>query len=78
MIKCKTCLCNNCDYGSCKESVCKLHRCNKEQKIIKLAFPIKVCEEYIDKSLSIITRVKKVFKEQIIRNKFLLEKRGIF
>ena len=65
MIKCKTCLCNNCDYGYCKESVCKLHRCNKEQKIIKLAFPIKVCEEYIDKSLSIITRVKKYLKNRL-------------
>ena len=70
MLDCKECICNNCDYGYCRKNICSIHKCNKEQEIFKLAFPISNCEEYIDKSLSIFNRVKKY-----IANRFSKDKR---
>lgn len=61
MIECKECLCNNCDYGYCKKVICNLHKRNLDQKVIRSAFPIDNCEEYIDKTLNFFVRLKKYF-----------------
>lgn len=67
MLECEKCLCNTCDYSYCKKSICSLHKRNAEQKIIRLAFPIEKCEEYIDETLNFFIRLRMYIFNRFLR-----------
>ena len=70
MFECEDCICNKCDYGYCKKSICSIHKLNRKNKVFNSAFPIESCEDFIDRDWSIFIRFKKYIENRFFKKDF--------